>query len=107
MLAKLPVLKTVQASAEQELTEVQRLFRESAKVEKETKAAVTDAAHYIVLTFTTAERAEAYAAAKGWSVDRNFFVDGGKVAEADGISLPPIAKLVAGKAASMKKVERI
>ena len=107
LLAHLPATANSEEEAKQELTEVQRLFREQRTRAKGQKEAVTDAGHYIVVTFGDAVRARAFAQAAGWTLDVHFYADGEAVAKQMGIELPARAKLVKGRRSPVKKVPLI
>lgn len=107
LLMGLPKTKTSEEEAKQELTEVQRLFRDRRDAAKGQKSAVTDAGHYLILTFGDAARQRAFVEAAGIDPECHYFVDGDEIAEKMGINLPKRAKLVDAKRRPLANVPLI
>lgn len=103
----LPKTKTSEEEVKVELTEVMRLFRESRTRAKNQKEAVTNAAHYIVVTFKTNERQKAFLDAAGLNASIYFYVDGDELAKKMKIKLPDSAPLVGKKRRPLRAVPLI
>ena len=107
LLAHLPAAAAVESGAKTELTEVQKLFRESRAKAADQKEAVTNAGHYLVLCFGSEARKAAFLQAMKLDAKLDKFADGQTVADALGVELPPLPKLVSAPRRPMKSTPLI
>lgn len=95
LLKHLPVIDgDLEASCDQELTEVQRQFRDNRKAETATMTGeLGDTRHWICMCFDTNERKEAFIAASGLATSHGAFADGAELASKMNIELPEVPRL--------------
>lgn len=95
LLKHLPVIKgDLEAACDQELTEVQRQFRDNRKAEAATMTGeLGDTRHWICICFDTNDRKEAFIAASGLATSHGAFADGAELASKMNIELPEVPRL--------------
>jgi len=95
LLKNLPVIDgDLEASCDQELTEVQRQFRDNRLAEKSTMTGeLGDTRHWLCMCFDTNERKEAFIAASGLATSHGAFADGAELASKMNIELPEVPRL--------------
>ena len=97
----------LEKDASQQLTAIQKAYREKAKLIGDQKTLALDSEYWVCLCFKSREQKEAYLKAKDWICDGDKYLDGTKIAASEKIPLPGASPRFMVERATLTDIPRI